>query len=74
MYDSTSNTVSARLREKVTASTGNGSRELQLWVADDAWDGAGEKTHEVTLEMLDAIAPEFLRTGLHGCEQGAVRA
>jgi hypothetical protein len=63
MYDSTSNTVGATLRKKLSATTGNGNRELQLWVADDAWDGAGEKTHEVTIEMLDAIAPEFLAGG-----------
>ncbi len=63
MYDSTDNTVSATLQKRVSTSTDNGPREVQLWVADNAWDGAEEKTHEVTLAMLDEIAPEFLKSG-----------
>jgi hypothetical protein len=45
-------------------STAQGSRILNIWVADDCWLGAGTgKKHYVDQLMVNALADEFLKSG-----------
>ncbi|HOX34018.1 MAG TPA: peptidase M30 [Spirochaetales bacterium] len=39
------------------------TRTLNIWVADDCWAGSGEKKHEVSQAMVEALADEFLAPG-----------
>ena len=49
------------------AVAGGGTRTLNIWVANDCWDGdpaAVGRTLRVTQAMVDALAARFLATGL----------
>jgi hypothetical protein len=48
------------------AIAGSGTRTLNIWVADDCWDATapGWRTYRITQPMVDALALQFLRTGL----------
>ena len=64
-YDDENNSVAATCRyvspSAVTTSTG--ARTLNIWVANDCWDGAGTgKAYYVTQAMVDSLAKTFLNT------------
>ena len=56
-------TVAATLRGRVTGvETEWGTRNLEVWVADNTWVDGGLKANVVTQEMVDAVAAAFLST------------
>jgi len=54
----------ATCRSVTTATTAQGSRTLNIWVANDCWSGTGTgKKHYVTQTMVDQLAARFLASG-----------
>jgi hypothetical protein len=62
--------VAATCRSVTTASTAQGNRTLNIWVANNCWTATGTvgtiypaQPHLVTQAMVDALAEEFLKAG-----------
>ena len=54
----------ATCRSVATATTDQGTRTLNIWVANDCWSGTGTtKKHYVTQTMVDQLAARFLASG-----------
>ena len=60
------NTIPATCRKVVSnISTNQGSKTLNIWVADNCWINGGSKSNLITQIMVDAMADKFLKTGLN---------
>ncbi|MBA7522745.1 hypothetical protein ES705_14865 [subsurface metagenome] len=58
-YDSTSSLIPSTCRAVVT----DGTKTLNIWVADDCWETGGTKTNLINQSMVDAFAVKFLQSG-----------
>ena len=59
------NNINATCRKVVSdISTNQGSKTLNIWVADNCWIDGGSKSNLITQAMVDAMADKFLKSGL----------
>ena len=57
IYDSTSSQIPATCR----AVAGDGTKTLNIWVADDCWEVGGNKLKLITQTMVDVLQQKFLQ-------------